>query len=94
MYRQSIIRSFCATTPASTRYFSAGARFQKSPVETVKDAAKAVDRTISDAAVKGIETGGTCLEPLLSSSSFSSFSPLAHPMNIIQRYNGLQWTWS
>jgi uncharacterized protein YjbJ (UPF0337 family) len=33
---------------------------RKSPVETVKDAAKVVDRTVSDYAVKGIEKGGMC----------------------------------
>lgn len=58
MYRQSIIRSLRASAP-STRLFTTNARLQKTATETVKDAAKAVDRTISDAAVKGIEKGGT-----------------------------------
>lgn len=40
------------------RLFSTSPIARKSPVEVVKDAAKVVDRTISDAAVKGIETGG------------------------------------
>ena len=39
--------------------FSTSLRAHKSPVDTAKDALKAVDRTVSDAAVKGIETGGT-----------------------------------
>ncbi|KAF2129791.1 hypothetical protein P153DRAFT_366303 [Dothidotthia symphoricarpi CBS 119687] len=37
------------------RLFSTSPVVRKSPVETIKDAAKAVDRTISNAAVKGIE---------------------------------------
>ncbi|KAF1946394.1 hypothetical protein EJ02DRAFT_450494 [Clathrospora elynae] len=39
------------------RLFSTTPIARKSPVETIKDAAKAVDRTISGAAVKGIEKG-------------------------------------
>jgi hypothetical protein len=59
MYRQSIIRSLRATTSGpSTRLFTSNARLQKSATEAVKDAAKKVDRTISDAAVTGIEKGG------------------------------------
>jgi hypothetical protein len=58
MFRSSIIRN--------ARLFSTNARFQKSAVDTIKEAAQAVDRTISDAAVKGIETGGTSsLRPFL-----------------------------
>ena len=50
------------TSPAfrvrpATRLFSTTLRQYKSPVDTVKDAAKTVDRTVSDAAVKGIEVG-------------------------------------
>lgn len=51
MFRQTIIRN--------ARLFSTQARLQKSATETVKDAAKAVDRTVSDTVVKGIEKGGT-----------------------------------
>jgi len=40
------------------RLFSTSPITRKTIVETAKDALKAVDRTISDAAVKGIETGG------------------------------------
>lgn len=40
-----------------TRLFTTTRVARKSPVETVKDAAKVVDRKISDAAVKGIEIG-------------------------------------
>lgn len=47
-----------AVRTAGLRSFSAQPRLQKTATETVKDAAKAVDRTISDAAVKGIEKGG------------------------------------
>lgn len=51
MFRTAIARQ--------ARLFSTSPIVRKSPVETVKDAAKAVDRKVSDAAVKGIETGGT-----------------------------------
>lgn len=57
MFRQQIVRQ--------VRLFSTTPVARKSPVETVKDAAKAIDRTISGAAVKGIEKGGTYI--LLSS---------------------------
>lgn len=49
MFRQQIARQ--------ARLFSTTPIARKSPVETIKDAAKAVDRTISGAAVKGIEKG-------------------------------------
>ena len=39
--------------------FSTSVRIQKSVLDPVKDAAKTVDRTVSDAAVKGIEKGRT-----------------------------------
>lgn len=51
MFRQQLARQ--------VRLFSTTPVARKSPVETIKDAAKAVDRTISGAAVKGIEKGGT-----------------------------------
>jgi hypothetical protein len=45
--------------PATSRVcFSTGPAVRKSVVDTVKNAAKAVDRTVSDGLVKGIETGG------------------------------------
>jgi hypothetical protein len=53
MFRTTIIRN--------VRLFSTNARLQKSATETIKDAAKVVDRTISDAAVSGIEKGGMYL---------------------------------
>jgi hypothetical protein len=51
MFRQQITRQ--------VRLFSSSPIARKSPVEVIKDAAKAVDKTISGAAVKGIEKGGT-----------------------------------
>jgi hypothetical protein len=51
MFRQQITRQ--------VRLFSSSPIARKSPVEAIKDAAKAVDKTISGAAVKGIEKGGT-----------------------------------
>jgi hypothetical protein len=40
------------------RLFTTSTHLQKGPIEAGKDVLKAVDRTVSDAAVKGIETGG------------------------------------
>lgn len=76
MFRQQIARQ--------ARLFSTTPVARKSPVETIKDAAKAVDRTISGAAVKGIEKGG------MSSSSFihhliSQF-PL-YPIHILHEHH-------
>lgn len=51
MFRQQIARQ--------ARLFSTTPVARKSPVEVIKDAAKKVDQTISGAAVKGIEKGGT-----------------------------------
>jgi len=42
------------------RLLSTTTRLSKGPVEVAKDAVKTVDRTVSDAAVAGIEAGGTC----------------------------------
>lgn len=50
MYRSAIARQ--------TRLFSTSVYLRKGPVEGAKDAVKQVDRTVSDAAVKGIEKGG------------------------------------
>lgn len=52
------------------RLFSTSPIVRKSPVETVKDAAKTVDRAVSDKVVKGIEKGGT-YSPLHSTFAFS-----------------------
>lgn len=52
MFRQQLARQ--------VRLFSTTPIARKSPVEAIKDAAKAVDRTISNAAVAGIEKGGKC----------------------------------
>lgn len=43
---------------ARARFFSTSPLARKSAVDAAKDTAKTVDRTISDAAVKGIERGG------------------------------------
>lgn len=50
MFRQQLTRQ--------VRLFSTTPTVRKSVVDSVKDAAKAVDQTISGAAVKGIEKGG------------------------------------
>jgi hypothetical protein len=51
MYRQALARQ--------ARLFSTSVYLRKGPVEATKDAVKTVDRTVSDAAVKGIEKGGS-----------------------------------
>lgn len=51
MFRQQIVRQ--------ARLFSTTPVARKSPVDAIKDAAKTIDKTISGAAVKGIEKGGT-----------------------------------
>ena len=43
---------------AATRLFSTAPRLEKGPIETVIDAAKKVDRTISDGLVEGIDKTG------------------------------------
>ena len=50
MFRQQLARQ--------VRLFSTTPIARKSPVETIKDAAKAVDAKLSGAAIKGIEVGG------------------------------------
>lgn len=65
MFRSQIARQ--------ARLFSTTPVARKSPVETIKDAAKAVDRTISGAAVKGIEKGGK------SSLTIHTLFPNLHP---------------
>ena len=57
MLRQYAVRN--------VRLFSTTPAFRKSPVDTAKDAAKAVDRTVSDTIVKGIEKGGMYLFELI-----------------------------
>ncbi|KAL5121159.1 hypothetical protein ACEQ8H_001011 [Pleosporales sp. CAS-2024a] len=54
MFRQQMARQ--------ARLFSTSPIARKSPVETIKDAAKAVDKTISGAAVRGIEKGEQAAE--------------------------------
>ena len=51
MFRQSLLRQ--------ARLFSTSAPIRKSAIDAVKDTAKAVDQTVSQQAVKGIETAGT-----------------------------------
>ena len=42
----------------SPRLFSTAVVYRKSATESVKDGLKTVDRTVADAAVKGIDAGG------------------------------------
>jgi hypothetical protein len=48
------------------RLFSTAPTLRKTVVDSVKDGVKQVDRTVADAAVKGIETGGAYSEILTS----------------------------
>ena len=47
------------TLARNARLFTTSTRMNKGPVEMGKEALKTVDRAVSNAAVKGIETGGT-----------------------------------
>jgi hypothetical protein len=53
-------RATIAPSFQAYRCFSTTLRAQKGPVEATKDTLKKADRSVSDAAVKGIEKGGTC----------------------------------
>lgn len=61
----SLTMSFLKALPrnslplARTRLFSTSPYARKSTIDAAKEAAKTLDRTIADAAVKGIEKGGT-----------------------------------
>lgn len=70
MFRTQLVRQ--------ARLFSTSPIARKSPVETVRDAAKAVDAKISGAAVKGIEKGGTYSSPLFLPHSNHHCSWVAH----------------
>jgi hypothetical protein len=59
LYRSNIALRSAAARP-SPRLFSTAAVYHKSATETVKDGLKAVDRTVSDVAVKGIDAGSKC----------------------------------
>lgn len=59
------LKSRVATPSIAFRSISSTARLQKGPVETAKDTLKKADRTVSDAAVKGIDKGGEYLETTL-----------------------------
>ena len=58
----TITKSRVATSTAprflAVRPISSTASLQKGPVDATKDTLKAADRTVSDAAVKGINMGG------------------------------------
>lgn len=68
-FRQSLVRN--------ARLFSTSRVAQKSALDSAKEAAKTVDRTISDAAVKGIEKGGTLT--CISTSPSSCLCPSPTP---------------
>ena len=54
-----LLRTAARSARSSPRLFSTAIVQQKSATDTVKDGLKAVDRTVSDAAVAGIDKGGT-----------------------------------
>ena len=53
------LRTVRVAAPSTAARLSTSIKVQKSAVDSAKDVLKKVDRTASDAAVKGIETGGT-----------------------------------
>ena len=61
-FRTIIPRAALRTSlvPATTRSFRTYPAIAKSAVDTAKDAVKQADRTVSDAAVRGIDKTGTC----------------------------------
>ena len=65
-----VLRSRVAilTRPSSVhiRSVSSTARNEKGPVDATKDTLKKADRVVSDAAVKGIDKGGTLVFNILS----------------------------
>lgn len=70
MFRQAVARN--------VRLFSTTPAFRKGPVETAKDAAKSVDRTVSDTIVKGIEKGGKHTCPSCSSCRINANGRMCH----------------
>ncbi|EGD90488.2 hypothetical protein H113_01951 [Trichophyton rubrum MR1459] len=50
---------FNRRTQLNRAFFSTSPQHQKGPIEATKDTLKAADRLVSDAAVKGIEKGGS-----------------------------------
>lgn len=60
-----------------TRFFSTTFPAQKTATEAAKDTLKSVDRTISDAAVKGIEKGGMSYPPPIV-TVYSALLQLSH----------------
>lgn len=54
---QPILRQAAVVRPAP-RLFSTAVVYQKSATDSVKDGLKAVDRTVSDTVVAGIDKGG------------------------------------
>lgn len=57
-------KAFTAASFQAYRSFSTTLIAQRGPVDAAKDTLKKADRTLSDAAVKGIETGGKLLYAL------------------------------
>jgi hypothetical protein len=58
LYRSNVALRSAAVARPSPRLFSTAVVYRKSATETVKDGLKAVDRTVADAAIKGIDAGG------------------------------------
>lgn len=66
---QPLARTALRTQSQVPRLFSTAVVYHKSPTESVKDGLKAVDRTVSDTIVAGIDKGGKFMPDL----SFKSF---------------------
>jgi hypothetical protein len=85
LYRSNIALRSAAARP-SPRLFSTAAVYQKSATETVKDGLKAVDRTVSDVAVKGIDAGSKCRLSNLSMSHLCTRANLSLAFTRTQLY--------
>ena len=65
--------------PLSTRLFTTSPSIQKSATDSAKETFESVNRTVSDAAVKGMEKGGMSLF----SSTVPSFLRTKHTSTVI-----------
>lgn len=77
LYRSNGVLRSAAARP-SPRLFSTAVVYRKSATETVKDGLKAVDRTVADAAVKGIDAGGKSRQSGAKATLHENFHPHGH----------------
>ena len=83
-----VVRVAPRISVSSRSPFSISAPVAKSPLDPVKDTLKSVDRTVSDAAVKGIEKGGRIHVPFDPLSPYQSTLPLSIHSPLITHSTG------